>query len=297
MVHGLSFFFTMSHNFTGTSMTPDIGSSSRTATHSRPKKSLGQNFLVDSRVARKIVSTAEIGPEDTVLEIGPGRGALTRHLVESCRRLVAVELDSKLASELQARFAGESRVEIIHGDAREIPLTQIFDSQERYKIVANLPYYAANRIVRRFLTAERKPVLLVIMVQREVARRMAAQPGDMSLLSVMVQLYGSVRVAFSVPPRAFKPAPKITSAVVRIDLFDKPSLDLDSNDDFFDLVIAGFSSPRKQIRNSLKNGLKTTGEVASEILRLAEIDPKRRPETLSVEEWGRVYNQWRNTNS
>ena len=289
-------FFTMAQHSTATHMTLDNGSLSRASTRSRPKKSLGQNFLVDSRVARKIVSTAQIGPEDTVLEIGPGRGALTRHLAEACRRLVAVELDSDLASELRTRFPGDSGVEIIHGDALEIPFGQIFDSSIPYKIVANLPYYAANRIVRRFLTAERKPILLVIMVQREVARRMAAQPGDMGLLSVMVQLYGSVRVAFSVPPRAFRPAPKVTSAVVRIDVYDQPALDLESDDDFFDLVIAGFSSPRKQIRNSLKNGLKVTGEVAGEILNGAKIDPKRRPETLSVKEWGQVYDQWRTTN-
>jgi 16S rRNA (adenine1518-N6/adenine1519-N6)-dimethyltransferase len=265
--------------------------------HSRPKKSLGQNFLVDSRVARKIVSTAEIGPEDTVLEIGPGRGALTRHLAGACRRLVAVELDSALASELRKRYPAESGVEIVHGDAREIPLEQIFDPHEPYKVVANLPYYAANRIVRRFLTAERKPIMLVFMVQREVARTMAAQPGDMGLLSVMVQLYGSVRVAFSVPPRAFRPAPKVTSAVVRIDVFDQPAFDLESQKDFFDLVIAGFSAPRKQIRNSLKNGLRVTGEFASDLLSGADIDPKRRPETLSVEEWSRVYNQWRRTST
>ena len=207
-----------------------------------------------------------------------------------------MELDSELASELRTRFPAESGVEIIHGDARSIPLEQIFSAKEPYKVVANLPYYAANRIVRRFLTAERKPTLLVVMVQREVARTMAAQPGDMGLLSVMVQLYGSVRVAFSVPPRAFRPAPKVTSAVVRIDVFDQPALDLESHEGFFDLVIAGFSAPRKQIRNSLKNGLKVSGEVASDLLDAVKIDPKRRPETLSVEEWGQVYNQWRTVN-
>lgn len=286
----------MPQNPTATSDTPENGSLNRSAPRFGPKKSLGQNFLVDSRVARKIVSTADIGLDDTVLEIGPGRGALTRHLVEACRRLVAVELDSALAAELQERFSTESGVEIIHGDAREISPEQLFSADEPYKIVANLPYYAANRIVRGFLTAERKPTMLVFMVQREVARTMAAQPGDMGLLSVMVQLYGSVRVAFSVPPRAFRPAPKVTSAVVRIDVFDSPALDLDSHDDFFNLVIAGFSAPRKQIRNSLKNGLKVSGELASDLLNNANIDSKRRPETLSVDEWGEVYEQWRKVN-
>jgi 16S rRNA (adenine1518-N6/adenine1519-N6)-dimethyltransferase len=292
-VHDLTFFFAMPQNATATHMTPDNGSSNTSATRSRPKKSLGQNFLVDSRVARKIVSTAEIGPDDTVLEIGPGRGALTKHLVGACRKLVAVELDTQLSAELRSRYLEDHNVEIIEGDARDISPEQIFGSKEPYKIVANLPYYAANRIVRRFLTAEHSPTLLVFMVQREVARTMAAQPGDMGLLSIMVQLYGAVKVAFSVPPRSFKPAPKVTSAVVRIDVYDQPMLDLDSHDAFFDLVIAGFSAPRKQIRNSLKNGLKVEGVVASDLLGATGIDPKRRPETLAVEDWGQIYDQWR----
>ena len=277
-------------------MTPKTGTPVRSVMRSKPKKSLGQNFLVDSRVAKKIISAADICSVDTVLEIGPGRGALTRHLAETCKRLVAIELDSELASELQARFSNNPGVEIIHGDARDVSLDQFINAGERYKLLANLPYYAANRIVRRFLTAERKPSILVFMVQREVARTMAAQPGDMGLLSVMIQLYGSVKVAFTVPPRAFRPAPKVTSAVVRIDVYDQPALDLISDEDFFDLVIAGFSAPRKQIKNSLRNGLKVTSEIAGVMLEAAGIDPKRRPETLSVAEWGDVYNQWRTVN-
>ena len=277
-------------------MTPKTGTPVRSVMRSKPKKSLGQNFLVDSRVAKKIISAADICSVDTVLEIGPGRGALTRHLAETCKRLVAIELDSELASELQARFSNNPGVEIIHGDARDVSLDQFINAGERYKLLANLPYYAANRIVRRFLTAERKPSILVFMVQREVARTMAAQPGDMGLLSVMIQLYGSVKVAFTVPPRAFRPAPKITSAVVRIDVYDQPALDLISDEDFFDLVIAGFSAPRKQIKNSLRNGLKVTSEIAGVMLEAADIDPKRRPETLSVAEWGDIYNQWRTVN-
>ena len=277
-------------------MTPKPGTPVRSVTRSKPKKSLGQNFLVDSRVAKKIISTADISSDDTILEIGPGRGALTRHLAETCKRLVAIELDSELASELQGRFSNYPGVEIIHGDARDVSVDQFINAGERYKLLANLPYYAANRIVRRFLTAERKPSILVFMVQREVARTMAAQPGGMGLLSVMIQLYGSVKVAFTVPPRAFRPAPKVTSAVVRIDVYDQPALDLISDEDFFDLVIAGFSAPRKQIKNSLRNGLKVTSEIADVMLETADIDPKRRPETLSVAEWGEVYNQWRTVN-
>lgn len=257
-----------------------------------PNRALGQNFLSDSRVARRIVSTAEIGAEDNVLEIGPGRGALTRRLAGTCGRLVAVELDAALVEELRVRFPEGSGVEILHDDAREISIEEIFDAGAPYKMVANLPYYAASPIARRFLTARRKPTMMVFMVQREVARAMAAGPGGMSLLSVMIQLYGSVRVAFTVPPRAFRPAPKVTSAVVRIDVYERPALNLDSHENFFDLVIAGFSAPRKQLRNSLKNGLRSSGEVASAILNAASIDPRRRPGTLSLEEWGRVYHEW-----
>jgi len=192
------------------------------------------------------VNAAEISADDTVLEIGPGRGILTRELARSAGRLVAVELDDTLSADLATEFADQPHVTIAHADAREADMSALIPPDQPYKLVANLPYYAALPIIRRFLEADHKPSLMVVMMQREVARNMTAVPGDMTLLSVATQLYGKPRIVTSVPPRAFRPAPKVTSAVLRIDLYPEPVLQLDSIDDFFTLVRAGFSAPRKR---------------------------------------------------
>ena len=162
-----------------------------------------------------------------------------------------------------------------------------------YKLIANLPYYAAQPIIRRFLEAGRKPTLMVVMVQREVARNMTAAPGDMSLLSVATQLYGKPKIVASVPPRAFRPPPKVTSAIVRIDVFPEPPIALDSIEAFFTLVRAGFSAPRKQVHNCLQQGLSISRRDAESILSQAGIDPKRRPQTLSLDDWDSLYASWR----
>ena len=252
----------------------------------RAKRSLGQNFLVDRRVLAREVDAAELSPADQVLEIGPGRGILTERLAESAGRVVAVELDDVLAARLSDRFADRANVRIVAGDARTVDVAALLDMSTGYKLVANLPYYAATPIVRRFLEMDSGPRLMVVMVQREVARSMTASPGQMSLLSVATQLYGRPRVVASVPPRAFRPVPKVTSAIVRIDVYERPALRLRSERDFFRLVRAGFSARRKQLRNALSQGLSLpTAEVES-LLSRAGIDPKRRAETLDLAEWG-----------
>ena len=261
--------------------------------HSSAKKSLGQNFLVDRRIVSRIIAAAELTPNDTVLEIGPGRGILTRPLAERAASLTAVELDDELAAALTSEFASRSHVRIVHADAREVDIASLVPPQAPYKLIANLPYYAAQPIVRRFLEAEHKPTQMVVMVQREVARNMTAKPGDMSILSVATQLYGRPRIVTSVPPRAFRPAPKVTSAIVRIDVFPQPALKLDSADAFFTLVRAGFSAPRKQIHNCLQQGLSIPRSEAEAMLSATNIDPKRRPQTLSLEDWGSLYAAWR----
>ena len=257
------------------------------------KKSLGQNFLVDRRIVSRILAAADLSPNDTILEIGPGRGILTRPLAERAASLTAIELDNDLAAALTNEFAGHPHVRIIHADAREIDIASAIPSDTPYKLIANLPYYAAQPIIRRFLEDERKPALMVVMVQREVARNMTAAPGDMSLLSVATQLYGRPRIVASVPPRAFRPAPKVTSAIVRIDVFPEPTLTLDSIDAFFTLVRAGFSAPRKQIHNCLQQGLSIPRHDAENILAQAGIDHRRRPQTLSLDDWGSLYAAWR----
>ena len=264
-----------------------------TSSYARAKKSLGQNFLVDRRIVSRIIAAADLSPGDAVLEIGPGRGILTRPLAERAATLTAIELDDDLAATLTTEFAGQSHVRIIHADAREVEIASLIQQDLPYKLIANLPYYAAQPIIRRFLEAEHKPSAMVVMVQREVARNMTAAPGEMSLLSVATRLYGKPRMVTSVQPRAFRPAPKVTSAVVRIDVYPTPALVLDSTDAFFTLVRAGFCAPRKQIHNCLQQGLSIPRADSEAMLSVAGIDPKRRPQTLSLDDWGSLYAAWR----
>ncbi len=268
------------------------------ATSDRPpraKKSLGQNFLVDGRVRAKIVDAADISPDDTIVEIGPGRGFLTKGLAERAGRVVAVELDDGLVPRLRETFADSGHVEIVHGDARTIDIGSLVGAAREYKVVANLPYYAATPIVRRFLEATHKPTTLVVMVQREVGQEMTAPPGKMGILSVATQVYGSARIVTSVPPKAFRPSPNVTSAVVRIDTYSEPLVAFDSADTFFTLVRAGFSAPRKQIHNSLKNGLEIGSEQVMALLHSAGISPTRRAQTLSIDEWRDLYREYVST--
>lgn len=253
------------------------------------KKSLGQHFLADRRVIASIVDAADISADDLVVEIGPGRGALTRPLVDRAGRLMAVEMDDILAVRLREKYADRLNLSVLTEDAREVDIDALAPGGAPYKVVANLPYYAASPIVRRFLEADRKPTLMVVTVQREVALEMVAKPGQMGLLSVAVQLYGAPRIVATVPPRAFRPPPKVTSSVVRIDVFPEPAVAFESVDEFFGVVKAGFSARRKQLHNSIARGLGLEPETARSLLAEAGIDPTRRAQTLSLDEWAALY--------
>ena len=264
----------------------------------RPRKSLGQHFLHDSRVVQRIVHGAELSPEDVVVEIGPGRGALTRLLVQLSGCVIALELDPGLCRELPSRLDHPSNLQCVMGDAREIELASLVPvrpghSASPYKVVGNLPYYAANPIIRRTLESGSPPSLALFMVQREVAESMTASPGSMGLLSVATQFYAKARIVCSVPPSAFRPAPKVRSAVVRLDIRKTPAVGVDSREEFFEVVRAGFSAPRKQLRNSLSHGLGIKTSPGSEVLERAGVDGSRRPATLSLGEWAEVYRAWR----
>ena len=259
----------------------------------RAKKSLGQHFLVDRRILARIIDAAQISPDDTVVEVGPGRGFLTRALVELAGRVVAVELDQALADRLEDKFKDRPNLTVAAADAREVDISSLVPYDAKYKLVANLPYYAASPIIRRFLEDAHKPSLMVVMLQREVAQAMVARPGKMGLLSVATQLYGNPRIVCPVPARAFRPAPKVTSALVRIDVYSLPAVPLNSTEEFFRLVRAGFSAPRKQIRNSLRRGIKGSPDAAQKVLTMAGIDPTRRPATLSLHEWAALYEAYR----
>ena len=203
---------------------------------------------------------------------------------------MALELDAQLSTELDSALSDRPSVTVVEGDAREFDPAEHFEPG--YKIVANLPYYAATPIIRRYLTIEPRPADLVVMVQSEVANRMAAAPGRMSFLSVVVQLHASATVLFSVQPRAFRPTPKVTSAVVKLVPHVRPVLSLGDPDAFISFVAGGFRAPRKQIRNSLRIGLEATAGEVDEALESAGVDERRRPATLSLEEWGNLYGAW-----
>ncbi len=258
----------------------------------KPRKSLGQHFLIDDHILNCILAASDLNTGDVALEIGPGRGALTRRLVQRAAQVVAVEMDSGLADALPNRLGNPQNLAVVTADARTVDIGSLVDAGVAYKLVANLPYYAANPIIRRFLESGHRPQLMVLMVQLEVAKSMSAAPGKMSLLSVATQFYAVPRLVCEVPPSAFRPVPKVTSAVVRLDLRDRPLVEVADTDAFFDLARAGFSAPRKQLRNSLSHGLGIPEKMGGLLLEAAGIDGRRRAETLALEEWAAVYATW-----
>ncbi len=276
-----------------TSMSEQPSTSARAALKAMglsPRKALGQHFLVGKGVVAMIMKAAEIAPEETVVEVGPGLGVLTRELVQQAGRVIAVEMDAGLASALEQGLADAGNLQVVQADAREVDAAALTDGTS-YKLVANLPYYAASPILRHFLESSHPPTVAVVMVQREVARNMVAQPGDMSLMSVGVQLFGRPRIVGYVRPESFFPRPKVTSAVVRIQVYPKPAVEVEDTGAFFTVVRAGFSTPRKQLRNSLANGLAVLPEHARALLEAAGIDPRARAETLRLEQWGALYRE------
>ena len=256
----------------------------------RPNKSFGQNFLVDRAVLRQIVEAAELEQSDQVLEVGAGTGVLTRELANVARRVVAVELEQDMLKLLEKMTQDYTNIETIARNLLYLDPQEVF-GQERYKLVANLPYYITAPTFRHFLESANPPRLLVVMVQYEVAQRMTAEPGDLSMLGVSVQFYGQPRIITRVPARAFYPAPKVDSAILRVDVHEQAPLKPEERDSFFRVVQAGFSERRKQVHNSLAHGLHRKDEVVREWLATAGIEANRRAETLSIEEWLRLWHE------
>jgi len=258
--------------------------------HMRPNKSFGQNFLIDRAVLQRIIEAAEINAGEQVLELGAGTGVLTRELARHARRVVAVELERDMLSLLAETTRNFANVELIERNLLYVDPAAIFGA-EAYKLVANLPYYITAPTFRHFLESANPPRLLVVMVQYEVAQRIVAAPGDLSLLGVSIQFYGKPDIVAHVPARAFYPAPKVDSAILRVDLKDEVPLAYKQRDSFFRLVQAGFSERRKQIHNSLARGLHRKDAEVQALLKAAGIDPGRRAETLSIEEWLQLWHQ------
>jgi 16S rRNA (adenine1518-N6/adenine1519-N6)-dimethyltransferase len=258
----------------------------------RPQKGLGQNFLEDPAILRRIVDAAELVPDDLVLEVGPGLGTLTRLLAANAGRVLAVELDGRLAAILSEILVDSSNVQIIHGDILTLDPADLFPVRPAgYKVVANLPYYITSAVLRHLLENPARPCLMVLTLQREVACRLVAGPGEMSLLAVSVQFYGQPRIVARIPAGAFYPPPQVDSAVVRVDVYHHPPIPVDDADSFFRVVRAGFGQRRKQLRNALSQGLgRPVGEVVAALERTG-IAPQRRAQTLSLAEWADLWRE------
>lgn len=249
----------------------------------KAKKNLSQNFLFDPSILRRIVRTAGVAPGDTVLEVGPGPGSLTAELLDTGANVVAVELDREMVPRLRAMFATRENFTLHEGDFMKFPLDNI---EGTFRVVANIPYHITTPIIFRLLEERQRLRSMTLTVQKELAERAAASPGgkDYGVLSVMLQYHGAVRSAFTIPRGAFRPVPKVDSACLHMEIASAPTVDVPDPEEFRTLVKAAFSQRRKTLGNSLKQ----LGPDAAEAIAEAGVDPRRRPETLSIEEFASI---------
>lgn len=245
----------------------------------KPNKRLGQNFLVDRSIIRKIIAAADLKPQDIVLEIGPGLGALTLELAKRTKQVVAVEKDPGLVNILN-RELKENNIKIIQGDILKTPNNKI-----PYKVIGNLPFYLTAPAIRKMLESEgSRPQRLVLVVQKEVAQRICAKPPDMSLLAVSVQFYSKPKIVSYISKKAFWPQPEVDAAIIKIRVKKRKN----NEELFFKIVRAGFSRPRKQLANNLSKFLDIDRIKAGEWLRRNKIQPNQRAETLNIKDWIRL---------
>ncbi len=250
----------------------------------RPSKGRGQNFLKEAWVVEQMAAELSIGPGDLVVEVGPGLGALTGALLDTGATVHAIEVDDQLAAYLQSQLETD-RFTLLIADARTVSIDEIVPERRNYDLAANLPYSSAPVILRHFLESEHPPARTICMVQREVGLRIAAEPPDMSILGVAIQVYANARVLFDVPPEAFVPKPKVSSSVVLLERRPQPLIELSEREAFFRLVTAGFAQKRKTILNSLSATMPVDRESLRARLDRLGIDPMRRAETLAVADW------------
>lgn len=248
------------------------------------KKSLGQHWLKDPEVLGEIAEAAEISSGDTVLEIGPGLGTLTSRLLARASRVVAVEFDAELARKLPGQFPGKN-LTVVNEDILRFDLSVL---PQGYKVVANVPYYITSKIVEKLMTADNKPSLAVLLVQKEVAERIAAEPGEISVLAVSTQIFAETELDIEVPRQFFTPPPKVDSQVVVLRTRPEPLVPVDQQKQFFRIVKAGFSAKRKKLRSSLSGGLGIGKSETEELLKKAGISPDSRAEDLSIEQWKKI---------
>lgn len=258
----------------------------------RRRRALGQHWLVDRRILGRIARAADFAADDTVVEVGAGTGLLTEILARRASRLIAVEVDPNLAAVLRERFQGRENVCVLEADVLALAPEDMLSrggGRLPYVVVGNLPYAIGSAIVRHFLVARAQPRWLLVTLQAEVARNMAAGPGRMSYLSVETQYYAEPLVVLEIPSRAFRPPPKVTSAVLRLDVLDGAAVEVDDREAFFGLVQAGFAARRKHLRNALAIGLECRPAEAEAMLAEAGLDPTRRAQTLTLDDWAALY--------
>lgn len=256
----------------------------------KPKKSLGQNFLINEGIYRKIIAATEIERGDIVVEIGPGLGTLTQYLLDTGAEVVAVEKDTVLAGYLKQKFVNQKHVKIIEGDILKFNPSHYSLITNHYKLVGNIPYYLTSHLLRIIFETWPSPELIVLTLQKEVAQRICAKPPKMSLLAVSVQYYSKPKIVSYVSKNSFWPAPEVDSAIVRLKPHARTDADLTRTnaEHFFQVVKIGFSGKRKQLGNNLARELKLTKKFVEEKLKSISVEPKRRAETLTLNEWQNI---------
>jgi 16S rRNA (adenine1518-N6/adenine1519-N6)-dimethyltransferase len=251
---------------------------------------MGQNFLIDENVLKKIIEIANIKPKDTILEVGPGLGILTMELAKKAKCVIAIEKDKKLCEALKQILKNQkiNNVKIVNKDVLKIQNSEIESKFkiQNYKIVANIPYYLTSPLIRKFLEIDNKPSEIILMVQKEVAERICAQPPKMSLLAVSVQFYAKPEIVFSVSKNSFYPTPKVDSAIIKIVPQETPEIDVNK---FFAIVKMGFSTKRKMLSNNLKSQFQSSN--VKSILKNIELNPNIRAENLTIENWIKLYTE------
>lgn len=256
-------------------------------------KALGQHWLRDRDVLAQIASYAELTKADTVLEVGPGLGTLTSELLRQAASVTAVEFDPELARKLPGQFPGTS-LTVVHEDILQFDVSQL---PVGYKVVANVPYYITSKIIQHLMSAPNKPSVAVLLVQKEVAERLAAQPGEMSLLGLSAQLFAEVSLGAVVPARLFTPPPKVDSQTVILRTRSEPLVALDVQRDLFRLARIAFAGKRKKLRTSLASGLQLDKHEIETLLARADISPDARPQDIALDDWHRLVATWRTSDT